>query len=257
MRVADQTIPGFLRLVLSAFLIFVSAACWSNPTWAPVVGAGGDAATETDAYLALLGAVSPATLAAPGSAAPPGPLLVFRTASNYFGDMEDGGGGVAGADAICQQEAAAFGYAGTYRALLGTERAAATPRFACMNANCSPQDPGDGTNWVLGALRDYYRAEDNAYIGTTTADRIFTFPLANSFANSGSALWHWGGIHSSWRPMSGVGGVGFASSDFNGWTGQTGGGWIAYSHVTTAQAITTATVAAFNNTNLHLVCVQQ
>ena len=192
----------------------------------------------------------------PGLLENPGPFLIFRTATNYPANMQGGGAGVDEADAICQAEAVAAAYSGVFKALLGTQTTDANPRFACINADCTPSDPSDHTNWVLGANRTYLRADDMALIGTTTSHRIFSFPLTNPFTSLPPSRWHWGGIHGSWQTLGPAPGVGGVQSDANGWTAMSNG-WIGYSHATTTQALYTGTSAGWNNSNMHLICVQQ
>ncbi|MEQ9365190.1 MAG: DUF1554 domain-containing protein [Leptospirales bacterium] len=234
----------------AATLLFAccSFACWNHP----LTGIPGPSEAGEDS----LGLLLPLLGVAGGETASNPVRLIFRTATNYNGNLQAGGGGVTEGDAICAAEATAFGYAGTYKALLGTEVIAATPRFACRNAFCSPPDPTDGTNWVLGANVDYYRASDNAFIGTSTADRIFRFPLSNPYSPLPGA-WHWGGFFRDWRPPSGPGSPGFGNNDFNAWTGTTGNGWISYSFETSDQAIYSGTTAGATNPNMFLVCVGQ
>lgn len=217
-------------------------------------GSGGD-----DDQAGLLLSVLAAAGAHFIAGATPNPVrLIFRTANHHPGNMPAGGGGVNGADAICALEATNLGYAGTYKALIGTERTAATPRFVCLNPNCSPSDAADWTNWVLGANVDYYRASDNVFITTTTANRNFTFPLANGFSElTGTTIRHWSGVHTDWRSPSGAGGAGFANNDFTGWTTTVGNGWIGDSNDVNVRALATVTSAGVNDTNMHLVCVGQ
>ncbi len=248
-----RTIRRFRAIAAAAVYACCSFACWNHPLMG-VVNLNEEGDDQSSLLLALLGGAGAQTLSSPAFTG----LLVFRTASNYNGNMLGGAGGVTDADSICAAEATAFGYSGTYKALLGTEFGAATPRFACRNAFCSPTDPTDGTNWVLTAEREYYRATDGAFIGATTANRIFNYPLSNSLSEiPGPGIWHWGGVFNDWRPPSGAGGAGFANNDFNGWIGTSGNGWIAYSYETNNDAFFSGTTAGRTNPNMHLVCVQQ
>ena len=231
-------------LILALFSVF-HLACWAHPAFQTLESDDED----SDLVLAILQANA-------ASAADSAPLLLFRTAINYPANMQGGGGGVNEADAICQAEAMDAAFPGTFKALLGTQTTAAIPRFACINANCDPSDPDDHTNWVLGANRTYLRAEDMALIGTTTSQRIFSFPLTNPFTSLPPSKWHWGGIHSTWQTLGPAPGVGGSQNDANGWTEQSNG-WIAYSHSTDTQALYTGTIAGYNNSNMHLICVQQ
>ncbi|MEQ9363410.1 MAG: DUF1554 domain-containing protein [Leptospirales bacterium] len=213
------------------------------------------ASGETSAFIAILGLAAPG--AAASSPAAVGALRIFRTAAHYPGNMLGGGGGVTEGDSICQTEAAGLGYAGTYKALLGTRQDAAVARFACMNPDCSPADAADGTNWPLLANRDYHRASDAALIGTTTGNRIFSFPLSNGFEDSGPVILHWSGIHTNWQAPSGPGGAGFGDADFDGWTITAGNGRIGHSNSVASQAMNSGNLTAFNNTLVRMLCVQQ
>ncbi len=232
-------------LVTIALFSSLGLSCWAHPAFQ----SNGSENDDSGLMLALL-------QTNPELAVNLGPLLIFRTVSNYYANMQGGGGGVNDADAICQTEAIAAAYPGTFKALLGTQTNAVVPRYVCLNANCTPSDPSDYMNWVLGANRTYLRAEDMAPIGTTTALRIFEFPLLNPFSTATGSPWHWAGVHGSWRPMSGPGGVGYPQNDANGWTAMSSG-WLAFSDATSVQAIDTGTTAGWNNSNLHLICVQQ
>ena len=120
---------------------------------------------------------------------------IFRSDVRFGGDL----GGTAGADAKCDARAAALGYPGTYKAIIGNNTVPPN-RIACGNANCGTPHVDDNTDWVLKANSRYYRAEDGALIGTTTADRIFTFPLSAGFSSvDTSGVYGWSGIAGNWR----------------------------------------------------------
>lgn len=74
-------------------------------------------------------------------------------------------GGAAGADAICAQSSNKPS-SGTYKALLMDNT---------RNQNL---------NWVLKANTDYYRSSDDALIGRTNGDRIFSLFGGNFLTNS-------------------------------------------------------------------------
>jgi hypothetical protein len=95
---------------------------------------------------------------------------IFVTATTHDGNY----GGVAGADALCATDANLPAGGGTYKALLG-----ASTRFP------------PSTNWPLKASTTYVRSNGVTVIGTTTAARILSFNLTNSFATGGSA---WTGL---------------------------------------------------------------
>ncbi len=107
----------------------------------------------------------------------PHPARVFVTASTYQGDF----GGLTGADAICQKEAAAAKISGTYRAWLSDSTGSPSTRFAKQNVSYVRVDGAVvAANWTaltsgtlaapinLTASGDSIPATDNAWTETKT-----------------------------------------------------------------------------------------
>ncbi|MBK8398285.1 MAG: DUF1554 domain-containing protein [Leptospiraceae bacterium] len=118
----------------------------------------------------------------------------------------------------------------------------------------SPTNGGDGTDWVFTANTQYFRAGDNAFIGTTTANRIFTLPLTNAFSTAGGFSWTY--ISIEWVSLE----IGFAPPGLKclEWTSSAGGdsGLIANPDNTGTGVLWNNTSQTCNNSH-HLICVQQ
>ncbi len=133
---------------------------------------------------------------------------IYVTSGSWQGGLI---GGTAGADANCTAEAGVRGYPGTWKAMIGQGNTSHPPtRIACTSGNCTVDQ---GVDWVLYANLTYYRADDNALIGTTTGGRVFAFPLTTAFtAGGGRSFANFSG---DWRT--------FGGGNCNGWT-DTGAG---------------------------------
>ncbi len=105
------------------------------------------------------------------------------------GDMDDGSGGIVGADSLCMSSTGKP-YDGTWKALI-----AGSTRTACTTADCS-SDMGVDASWVLAANTKYFTAGENKVIGTTNANGIFTFPLTNGLVNA--AGFYYTGLSADW-----------------------------------------------------------
>lgn len=123
---------------------------------------------------------------------------IFVTAATSNGNFANGFGvGIIGADAFCMADANKPP-TGNYKALL-TDGTLSPNRKACQNASCS-SGPNEGIDWVLSASTRYYRTDLSTLIGTTTANKIFTFSLTNAIASgasSGQIVWM--DLFSDWR----------------------------------------------------------
>ncbi|MCR9143192.1 MAG: DUF1554 domain-containing protein [bacterium] len=149
---------------------------------------------------------------------------IYTTSGQWLGGAL---GGTAGADANCTAEAATRGYPGTWKALLAQGNASFPPtRIACTSSNCTVDE---GVDWVLYANMTYYRADDNATIGTTTGGRVFSFPLTTAFATGGPRAFT--NFFADWRTTGGGG-------TCAGWTSTSAGsGGISDPYVTGTGAI--------------------
>jgi len=122
--------------------------------------------------------------------------LVFVTNSTTDGRMNAGGGGVTGADAICQSDANKPS-TGTYKALLVDD----TFRAACDNPNCTT--PASGRiDWPLAANQTYFRTDLTTEVFTTNGNAVFVFgTLTNPFATTGNV---WTGLNADWTTSSSI-----------------------------------------------------
>ena len=168
----------------------------------------------------------------------------------FLSNAQPGGnmGGITGADALCNADANKPD-SSTYRAMIVD----GVNRTACVNANCSPTNGGDGFGWVFQANTTYYRQNGATYedVLTTNANRIATFPLTVNGFNSSNTNEYWTGLEVDWT-------VAFAGSDLDcaNWTGgtiaQTGSGGAA-----TTDAISFASPSCAVTGTYHLICVEQ
>ena len=118
----------------------------------------------------------------------------------------DGGttNGVTRFDNFCQAQAntLGIGHSGKtiYKAIIyKNELNGANNRYPCLTAYCGNGD-GEATNWVLEASREYRRTDGTTVIASTTANRIFSFPLTNSFSSTNSQIYT--GVTDSWARSS-------------------------------------------------------
>lgn len=148
-------------------------------------------------------------------------------------------GGIAGADAMCSQDAARPA-AATYTIkafLVGTTRRASLTASA-----------GDGQlDWVLRSNQQYRRSDGTTVIGTTGSNALFTFPLAASFGTVGIGFRT--GLNVNWTTVG---------NDCLSWTdgsvGQT-------SEIGTANQTNNTAIGGGNitcsNPGYYLMCVEQ
>lgn len=106
------------------------------------------------------------------------------------GDMDNGSGGIMGADSLCMSSTGKPYTSGTWKALI-----AGSARTACSTADCSG-GAGENSNWVLAANTKYFTAGENKVIGTTNANGIFAFPLTNGLVNA--AGFYYTGLNTDW-----------------------------------------------------------
>lgn len=149
------------------------------------------------------------------------------------------GGGIAAADAICQNEASAAGLSGTYRALLATTTASAASRF----------NSGPGTlPW----------GRPDGVLLAPTAAEVFTATLQsapNTSANQNYAYGNYG----IWGGATSATAVGTAALTCTNWTvttGSTGGGGRA-GGTSQVMRFSLDTGNPCNATYIKLVCLQE
>lgn len=167
---------------------------------------------------------------------------MYTTSGSWLGGSI---GGTAGADAKCTAEAGIRGYPGTWKAMIGQGNTGFPPtRIACTTGNCTVDQ---GVDWVLYSGTTYYRADDNALIGTTTSGRIFAFPLTTAFAAGGPrAFTNFG---TDWRT--------FGGGNCNGWTDPAAGnGGISDPYVTSVGSISGGAFPC-GSTPARLNCAEQ
>lgn len=166
----------------------------------------------------------------------------FVSQGSYQGNALSG---VSGADSRCASDASNPGGA-VYRALLVD----GPNRVACVNADCSPTNSGDGLGWVLEANTTYYRIEGNGLVAvfTTNASRIVAFPSsslsAGGFTASTSDEW-WTGMNQDWQA------TGVDCADWGG--GVTG----AYGQGGNTDDVSILFGGAACGSSRRLICVQQ
>lgn len=149
-------------------------------------------------------------------------------------------GGIASADSMCAADAArpaaatfpvkAFLVGGAVR------RASLTP------------DAGDGQiDWVLLANQQYRQANGTTVIGTTGANRLFTFPLAapSGFVPSGIAFKT--GLTGTWLS---------SGNDCGAWANTVGNQDLGTGNTNTTAAIAGGSIAC-TNPGYYLLCVEQ
>ncbi|AFM11706.1 protein of unknown function DUF1554 [Turneriella parva DSM 21527] len=114
---------------------------------------------------------------------------IFVTSLAHSGGM----GGITGADANCNNDPARPQGKTVWKAMIGS-----TPlRTACTSADCGVGGASENFNWVLRPNTSYKRV-DGAFIGNTTGNAIFAFPLQSTF--DPSATFVWTGMTGSWQP---------------------------------------------------------
>ncbi len=157
-----------------------------------------------------------------------GPKLIFITAATFDGDL----GGVSGADNLCMTDTNYPG-TGTYKALLAASSRSASP---------TP------TDWVLYANMEYRREVDDVVIGTTTADRVFTFPLDAAFSTSN--IFAFTGMLGDWTN---------GPNNCDSWTDNTGGfpRQAQLNQTTSASIGNNATTDCTLSATDRLICVEQ
>jgi hypothetical protein len=163
---------------------------------------------------------------------PPGSVrLVFVTAAGW-----QPGGGIHGADAMCQSEANGAGLSGTFLALLPTSSASAASRF---DAN--------------GAL---WTRVDGAHLSATaTATLSATFwDTAPGLSADGSQYF---GSLPVWGGASSLTSSGTAPSTCSNWTSSVGNGTGGLAGQSSVQMLLASTSYACSSTIAHLICFQQ
>lgn len=127
------------------------------------------------------------------------PPIIFLTQNNYSGNL----GGIAGADAICNQEATTQGFLSSsngFKAML-----ADNDRYPCITSTCI----NESKDWVLQANRTYNNSS-NQPIFTTNANGIGTFPATAPINTVSVNVWT--GLLSNWVWLTG-------NLTCNSWTG--------------------------------------
>lgn len=167
-----------------------------------------------------------------------GPRILFRTTSTWTGASI---GGITGADAKCNADAAKPAGTGNYKALLADSSGL---RSACTTANCSTGV--EGIDWALQASCSYIRPDGTA-VFTTNSSGIFVF---GNFTNTidASAGGFWTGLLSNWMVDAG--------NRCNNWNTGGGSGAYGFSNQTGTAAIATG-LNSCNAPTLSLVCAQQ
>jgi hypothetical protein len=134
-------------------------------------------------------------------------LQVFETANSYIGYTI---GSLANADAICQSEANAAGYAGTYKAIMSDESTAATSRLTLSYPIVNAYDGSTvaATNLWVGSI--------SSEIATPSGYQTFTSVWTGTYQDGSSAFGYTCG---GWTNGGGTG--------EQGQVGLGGAGWIA------------------------------
>jgi len=185
-----------------------------------------------------------------GTAIPPCTTCrFFVTASAYT--PGSGFVGISGADGKCAAEAIAFGFSGTYRALIVD----GTTRRACTSNNCITSGAAEHQDWVMHAGATYVQSDGVTVIETATANAVFTVALTNNITGAASSYW------------TGISGLGFwnwvtdPANNCSSWSDGTNAssGTYGVSSWTDdrAIAISSATATCDNVTSNHLLCVEQ
>jgi hypothetical protein len=135
-----------------------------------------------------------------------GSLQVFLSVNNYEGGTI---GGLSGADAACQSEAGAAGYAGTYKAIMSDDSTSAASRltlsYPIVNAyNGSTVAAGGAANlwvgWISNEITTPTGGVNTAWTGSNSDGSIAT-----------------GYTCSSWSSTSGTGVAGYSGSTNSNW----------------------------------------
>ncbi len=137
-------------------------------------------------------------------------------------------GGIAGADAICNGDAAKPGI---------------TPNvYKAMIAVGGTRTGSPVVGWVFAATTKYFRSDGTTLIATSNGSSVLPFALSNSF----SGVDYWTGLTTTW---------GASGSHCTNWTSSAGSGAVGDGSVLTNSSINTATPSCSLTKNL--VCVQQ
>ncbi len=190
--------------------------------------------------------VAPAVAAAADAADPENnPIVlkkIFYTSASFNGNL----GGVTGADGLCGADANRPD-GSTYHAMLVD----GTNRIACTNANCTPANASDGTNWVFAPNTTYYRNVSGTLqpVITTNANAVVDFGSAtlmnNGFSDSPADEW-WTGMGAGWNALN----------DCSDWgSGGAGNGETGAGQAVDGDAVALGTPTCF--LSYRLVCVEQ
>ena len=176
----------------------------------------------------------------------------FVTTAAFNGDIKTAGGqttAIASADALCMADTNKPAGGGTYKAMLVD----GTNRVACTSALCITNGTSEHIDWVLKPNTTYYRADGTTLVFTTNANGIWDFvasDMSHSFDTATSA--YWTGLDSQWESILTQMCGGDWSSSLNTDVGDTGTG----DRVNNG-AIGGGAWGCNNNTDLHLLCVEQ
>lgn len=162
---------------------------------------------------------------------------IFITTGTFDGSLggAPGAGGATNAargDVRCMADAGYPG-SGTYKAMIADSTRSASP---------TP------TNWVLRANTEYRRLDDTTIIGTTTAAKVFSDPLTNSFGTV-DYIYSWTGLNADWTNHA---------DNCTDWsTNLLGSGGYAYNYTGTYNSSnwSNGSYACYNS--YHLICVEQ
>jgi hypothetical protein len=113
--------------------------------------------------------------------------MIYRTTTKFSGNLS----GVTGADSSCSSSRLDnVDTAATIKALIVD----GTARVACSAASCSG---GPSSSWIMSPSIEYFNSEGQS-IGTTTSNKIFTFPLTNPIKRDDQSLANaWTGLSTS------------------------------------------------------------
>lgn len=156
-------------------------------------------------------------------------------------------------DGHCQTEANSkgIGHSGKtiYKAFFVANSDSYTKRLPCLTAYCG-SGAGEANGWILEASRQYRREDGTTVIGTTNANRIFDFPLTNSFSSTSEQIWT--GFTESWAmpTNNSLNTCSFFTSQDSGIST-----YVGDAGVTNEDAI--YTTMATCNTSQKLLCVEQ
>jgi hypothetical protein len=230
----DSSAPRAVSLIALTLILLEAAAC--------------SRAFPDDG--SVLAATMLATLSPPGandSGANGGAAIkkIFLSNAQPGGNM----GGVTGADALCDGDANKPDGA-TYKALLVD----GANRRACVNANCTPTNGGDGLDWVFQPNATYYRDDGGGNftaVIATNASRVAAFPLATNGFSASGANEYWTGLETDWT-------VAFSGVDLDcaNWAGA-GSGQTGIGGSASSDAVSFGTPLCAIAGSYHLLCVEQ